>query len=157
MKRIQKFSIVGHMPGKSYVLPGMNEILAAAHSTNRAVYAAIKRDADERVINAVWLSQPRVKACQTCADVVIVHSVTHKRRDRDNIKGGAAKFIFDGLQKVKIIPNDGWEQINLVFDLFRVVAKGEKPRIDVYLLEGYTDKLMINVGAIESALKNQAQ
>ena len=54
-----------------------------------------------------------------------------KNRDKDNILGYALKVIQDSLQEMKIIKNDGWNDIeNFTHDFF---VDKEYPRIEVYV------------------------
>lgn len=67
---------------------------------------------------------------------VIIHFVYYepnKRRDKDNIDSMCRKCVFDALQEVGILPNDGWKEIeNYTHDFY---VDQRNPHIEVYLEE----------------------
>lgn len=54
--------------------------------------------------------------------------VPYKKKDPDNI-AAAKKFILDGMQKARVIKNDGWNQIDAFSDSFHIDK--EMPRVEV--------------------------
>jgi Holliday junction resolvase RusA-like endonuclease len=64
--------------------------------------------------------------------VTITWYCPNKRKDKDNVMAGC-KFIFDALQVVGLIKNDGWNQIAGIVPRFEVDR--ENPRIEVIIEE----------------------
>lgn len=52
-----------------------------------------------------------------------------KRTDPDNISGAGMKFIFDGMQKAKIMDNDGWKQVAGFEHHFKIDK--DNPRVEI--------------------------
>ena len=119
-----KFTI----PGR---LPGMNEYQAACRR-HRMAGAAMKKTAMEQ---CMWqmIAEKRKGTYFECCDIEIKFVEKDRRRDKDNISGFGGKVILDALQKMGIIPNDGWLQVNNLrysWDVDKV-----NPRIEVTLTE----------------------
>lgn len=115
--------------------PGLNELEKAAR-TNKYIAAKLKKHWTKKVADKM--------IGYGSLDEIFLHLTWYedtKKRDPDNI-AAAKKYVFDGLVLAKIIPNDGWKQINGWIDTF-VHGKGQGVRIDIY--EGYDEKLFVNL------------
>lgn len=111
---IQRFFIPG-------VLPGLNEIIGAAHRRNTkhgkwSGYTQMKQQMltmiGAEIINA------RLKPVPSAA-FTFFWGVPDKHSNPDNIRT-AAKFILDALVHQKVLPNDGWQEIVSMTDTFAV-------------------------------------
>lgn len=116
------------IPGR---LPGMNEFIAACNR-HKMAGAAMKKTAQEQCAWAMATAKRKGLHFNSC-DVRIIYHEPNKRRDKDNISAFARKVIFDALQQMKIISNDGWEQVKTVTEQWTVDKKN--PRIEVTLTE----------------------
>ena len=113
------------IPGR---LPGMNEYQMACRS-HWSNGAKMKSDA-QQICELYMAKAKRKKVHFEKADISIVWYEKNKRRDKDNISFGR-KFIFDALQSMGILDNDGWGQIAEIRERFEV-DKGN-PRIEILL------------------------
>ena len=91
----QKFRVPGP-------LPGINDIIKMAKRHPQA-YAKEKRELTNMVRVSVIAAgiQP-----MRCVSVHMTHHEAHRRRDPDNIFGGAQKFILDGIVAAGVLPAD---------------------------------------------------
>jgi Holliday junction resolvase RusA-like endonuclease len=64
--------------------------------------------------------------------VTITWYCPNKRKDKDNVMAGC-KFIFDAMQVVGLIKNDGWNQVAGIVPRFEVDP--ENPRVEVIIEE----------------------
>ena len=88
-------------------LDGMNAIIGAARH-NRYASAAQKREQDDGI---AWvLRANRIGELRGRYSWHFTWHEPNRRRDPDNIES-ADKFIFDALQKVGILDNDGWSRV----------------------------------------------
>lgn len=103
-------------------LPGMNEMIAAAHKRRGKWdgYGELKRDWGQRV----WVEAKRAKLQQVDGPVSVyfVWREKDRRRDIDNIAAGA-KFVLDGLVKAGVIAGDGQKDVFSIDHRFQVDAK----------------------------------
>lgn len=117
-------------------MPGFNDLIAFATThgfrKNGKVYnkyTYIKKLWTDRVCAAILKNN-------ICAvDKVFVFMIwfeRNKRRDPDNI-ASFIKFIFDGLQKAKILKNDGWKEIVGWENTFKI---SDKRGVKVRLIDG---------------------
>lgn len=116
-------------------LPGLNEYIDACRA-HRMKGAAMKKAAMEQ---CMWpmAALKRKGTYFDCCDIAIKFIEKDQRRDKDNISGFGGKVILDALQKMGIIPNDGWQQVNNLrysWDVDKV-----NPRIEVILTEVQND------------------
>lgn len=102
-----------------FVLPGLNEIIAAAKygkgAGNR--YRKLKSDTEMIIFAAVKKS-----GLSPFTEPVFIHFEwiePNRRRDPDNVAAGK-KFCLDLLQKTGTISGDGWKHIAGLKDTFRV-------------------------------------
>jgi Holliday junction resolvase RusA-like endonuclease len=113
------------------VLPGMNEILGASNA-NRFGYARMKKKWGQTVgLFARLQAFPPVSAP---AHFEIECREKNRRRDPDNIAGGAQKIILDGLQEAGLLENDGWEHVLSLLVTWKVDAA--KPGVLLTVREG---------------------
>ena len=112
-------------------LPGLNELIDAER-THRQKGAKLKKDA-ETLIRLSIRQQLRGVKPKTPVHIEYRYFEPDRRRDCDNIAAFAHKVIQDSLVKEKVLPNDGWAQIDGFSDFFAVDAK--KPRIEVTIIE----------------------
>lgn len=111
------------VPGE---LPGMNDILAQSKS-HYAEYSKFKK----QYTTLVQLCA-RHKERIDRANVTITWYCKDQRRDKDNIMAGA-KFVFDGLVKAGVLPDDRWKQIGDITHRFEVDKRN--PRVEIVLTE----------------------
>jgi len=115
-------------------LPTLNEYIGAERASK--FYAAkMKKEATERVF---WEIKAQTK--HLTADKIfltIIYYCKNKRKDKDNIAFGK-KFIFDGLQKSGVIPNDGWDNVEGWVEDFKLDK--DNPRIEVSVVSSHEPK-----------------
>lgn len=112
-------------------LPSLNEIIDASKG-NKYAYVQLKNEAITTVgWSALQLLQS-LRGRTIEADFVITWYCPNKRKNKDNIMAGQ-KFIFDGLQRVGVLKNDGWKQIRDVTHRFEVDK--EHPRVEIEIRE----------------------
>ena len=109
-------------------LPGLNEYQLRCRN-NRFDGARCKQEA-QALCEYALIRLRRNKVHFEKVDVDITWIEKNKRRDKDNISFGR-KFIFDALQSMKILDNDGWGQIGDITERFRVDK--DNPRIEIRL------------------------
>lgn len=116
------------IPGE---LPALNEIINMAKQ--KWSYKDLKKAETDRV---AWeLTRQGAKRLQQITKpiaVTITWYCPNRRKDKDNILAGC-KFIFDAMQSVGLIKNDGWNQIARIVPEFEVDAK--RPRIEIQIEE----------------------
>lgn len=118
-----KFTIDGR-------LDGLNEVIEA-NRINKYKGAKIKKDNETIVI--YYARFQKLKPVTKYPLKVIIHWYEKdRRRDWDNVMS-AKKFIFDGLQKAKIIKGDGQKFIDCIEE-YQHISK-EYPRIEIELIE----------------------
>lgn len=112
------------IPGE---LPGLNEIITAAkcHFGSYATMKEVNTDA------VCWMVKQAPKLVNPI-EVAITWYAKDKRRDPDNVMAGQ-KFIFDGLVKSGIIPNDTWRYVKGITHRFEIDRKN--PRVEVEIQE----------------------
>ena len=116
------------IPGE---LPALNEIINMAKQ--KWSYKDLKKAETDRV---AWeLTRQGAKHLQQFTKpiaVTITWYCPNRRKDKDNILAGC-KFIFDAMQSVGLIKNDGWNEIARIVPEFEVDAK--RPRIEIQIEE----------------------
>ena len=116
------------IPGE---LPALNEIINMAKQ--KWSYKDLKKAETDRV---AWeLTSQGAKRHQQFTKpiaVTITWYCPNKRKDKDNVMAGC-KFIFDAMQVVGLIKNDGWNQVAGIVPRFEVDP--ENPRIEVIIEE----------------------
>jgi Holliday junction resolvase RusA-like endonuclease len=117
---IVEFSIPGE-------LPGLNEIIGAAKS-HFGAYATMKETHTDAVC---WMAKRATKLTRPI-EATITWYAKDKQRDPDNVMAGQ-KFIFDGLVKAGVIPNDTWRYIKGITHRFEIDRKN--PRVEVEVVE----------------------
>lgn len=110
-------------------MPGLNEYVEAER-TNRYVAAKMKKQWTNLVRDiAILTREPRHNRKQ---DVHFHWVEPNRLRDKDNIDF-AKKFIFDGLVKAKVLPNDGWRWVGEISNSYSVDKR--HPRVEVTLTD----------------------
>lgn len=113
-------------------LPGYNELFGAAN-VNRYVGNELKQQAQNAVM---WHIRQQLKGVHYDNPVILHYKFfePNRKRDKDNVEGGAHKIVQDALVKMGVLKNDGWKQIagdtNLVFEVDK-----ENPRVEVEIEE----------------------
>lgn len=118
------------------VLPGMNEIVAAAKGAGGRGYgyAAMKKKATGHVV--IMAKSNRLRPMESPVHVAFewheIRTGKKRGRDMDNIAAGA-KFVFDGLVDAKVITEDNWGHVTSFTHAFKAVAR--KPGVLVTIVE----------------------
>lgn len=113
-------------------LPSMNEIIDTAKMGRGKYshYASMKRVNTDLV---AWTCKSQLKGFKfERVDIAITWYCPDKMKDPDNIMAGQ-KFILDGLVNSKVIPGDGWKQINNISHKFAIDR--DNSRIEVVITE----------------------
>lgn len=112
-------------------LPGLNEIIAE-NRRNYHAGAKLKKEAQYLVTVCI---RKTLKRWQASRPVYMRYTwyEPNKKRDKDNIAAGGRKIIQDALVEMKVLKNDGWNDIVGFQDEFRI-DKNE-PRIEVEIEE----------------------
>lgn len=121
-------------------LPNLNTEIEAAKQRGRTgrvghIYAAHKKQWTSYVRMSL-VRQFSMQGGNTIEDncgFIIKWYVKNKKKDPDNIEFGI-KYILDGLQQLKVIPNDGFCNTSLG-KIHKVYIDKEKPRVEVYIFE----------------------
>ena len=101
-----------------------------AERTNRYIAAGIKKRETARVAWACKEQQLR-PVTRPLVEVIFHWYSKDARKDADNISF-ACKFIFDGLVKAKVLPDDSQKYTGSIVHHFDVDAKN--PRVEVDLI-----------------------
>jgi len=114
-------------------LPGMNEVIASAKQ-HWSKYRVAKHGG--MLLACAGIREAKKKK-EPLGEGPYAFSFTHftsdRRKDPDNIAGGAHKIIFDALQDEEVLENDGWKQVASIHDRFFVDK--DNPRIEVEIVE----------------------
>ena len=114
-----------HIPSS---LPTLNEYINAER-TNRYKAAEMKRTAENLLMWHIKM-QGVVKMIKP-VQIEYKWIMPDRKKDKDNI-AFAKKFIQDALVKMKVLPNDGWNNIDGFTDAFEI---GEKAEVIVKITE----------------------
>lgn len=115
------------IPGR---LPGLNEYISAERR-NRYAAAKLKRDSQNYVAFCA-MAQPLPRILKPV--VISYHFYEpNRRRDHDNVSGFAHKVIQDALVELRVLKDDGWNEILGYIDSFSLDKK--EPRIEVEIRE----------------------
>ena len=111
-------------------LAATNEII----NKNRTHYhaGAKQKKHNTNIVYYECLAQ-KLKPFTKQIDLNVIFYCKNKRKDKDNILGGAIKFILDGMIKAGIIVNDGWKEIGKFNFDFRIDK--DNPRIEIEMEE----------------------
>jgi len=115
------------IPGR---LPGLNEYINAERS-NKHKAAQMKRQAQETIGWHIKSQLPGVKI-EKPVTMIYRWYEANRRRDKDNI-AFARKFIQDSLVEMRVLKNDGWDEISGFVDEFAVDTAN--PRIEIEIME----------------------
>lgn len=112
-------------------LPNLNDYTDAQRS-NRYKGAQLKRDAQDA---CAWAIKTQMRGIHLIKPIYLEYTFyePNRRRDKDNISGFAHKVIQDALVQMKVIKDDGWDEIVGFCDNFAVDKK--RPRIEVVIKE----------------------
>lgn len=113
-------------------LPGLNDLLGAANAGYR-LGNKLKQTAQEL---CEWAIKSQLRGYRTDNPVRLHYAYyePNRKRDKDNISGGAHKVIQDALVVCGVIHNDGWKGVDGFTDLIFEVDK-QNPRIEVTIEE----------------------
>lgn len=97
-------------------MPGLTEVIEACKHADHGrlgkrwnAYAELKKAWSNEI--DLYARQRRMAPITTkCFCFMFVEK--DKRRDPDNFISGGMKLIFDGLQKAKLLQNDGWSHVD---------------------------------------------
>lgn len=114
-----------HIPSS---LPTLNEYINAER-TSRYKAAEMKRTAENLLM---WhIKMQGVAKMTKPVQIEYKWIMPDCKKDKDNI-AFAKKFIQDALVKMKVLPNDGWNNIDGFTDAFEI---GEKAEVIVKIME----------------------
>lgn len=113
-------------------LPSLNEMINAS-KRNKYEYVKMK---DAAIKSVGWsakqaMREEAISRTTFKCDFEITWFCPNMRKDKDNIMAGQ-KFIFDGLQEVGFINNDGWKQIRNVTHKFEVDKHNPRVVVEIY-------------------------
>ena len=109
-------------------LPAINEIIAASKS-HYSKYARVKR-ANTNLV-ALECRVQELKPIDKPVSILFAHYRKSKRKDPDNVAGGAQKMILDGLVTAGVLPDDTMKYIKSLHHTF--IIDKVKPRIEVVI------------------------
>lgn len=109
--------------GKKYKDVTANKYISAERS-NRFVAASLKSQATANAAQWTRKAMNDGISWHWPADLWFHWHVVNRRIDPDNI-AFQKKFILDGMQKAKLLPNDSMEYIGNLHDTFDVVPAGQ--------------------------------
>lgn len=106
-------------------LPSLNDYIA---KINRNKYAGnkFKQDIEDSIL---WVLKSTKRKVEKPVKVKFIWYEQTKRRDKDNVCS-AKKYLFDALQKAKILPNDNNKYIAEIQDEF-IYKQGDKIIIEI--------------------------
>ena len=108
--------------------PTLNEVIKASKSHYMA-YANQKKD-----YTALTMMQVEdMEKVTNPVDIKFTWYRKDRRSDPDNISGGGAKMVLDGLVKAGKLNNDGWREVNSLSHYFEVDR--DNPRVEVEIRE----------------------
>ena len=116
----QKFTIDGRLAGLNELLKGHWTV---RNSTKKEGMGIVQ----------VYATQARIKPVKVPCTVYIHCFEPNKRRDRDNVKGGASKIILDALVNMGVLIDDSPKWV--LDSIATVDYNKEKPRIEVEIRE----------------------
>lgn len=125
------------------LFPSVNEYSRKASQTfgrpgKRNTVANFDKQAIERKVQ--WYLKALKVEPMGQAYFFFTYRELHRQRNKDNICACAKKFIFDAMQKAKLIRNDGWKEIvgwNESFDCVRTDGGVEVRMYDPFQCEAY--------------------
>jgi len=110
-------------------LPHLNKVIRLAKGHWSGYSKDKKRWTEVVALEALAQNVSEVTAP---VDITFKWFTKNRRIDPDNVRF-AAKYVLDGLQKNKILPDDSWRWINGFKDCFAVDA--QNPRVEITLSE----------------------
>lgn len=118
------------IPGR---FPCLNDYIDEAN-LNRHRANKMKQEWTDLVRDIAILSRIRPRRCKQ--DFVFVFYEKNRKRDKDNVDF-AKKFIFDGLVRAGVLPNDGWRWVGDY--QIRVRLDRLNPRVEIYMRDSKED------------------
>lgn len=112
-----------------YSLPSLNEYLSACNK-HPQVGNSMKSKCTQDIC---WCIRKGIRGFHTDKKVIIHYHIYEKniKRDKDNVFAMISKCTQDALQKMKVIDNDGWKNVeNFTHDFF---VDKNNPRVIVWL------------------------
>ena len=106
-------------------LPSLNEYINKLKH-NKYIGNRFKQDVDDSII---WVLKKTKEKIDKPVKVKFIWYEQTKRRDKDNVCS-AKKYIFDALQKAKILPNDNNKYIAYIQDDF-IYKQGDKIIVEI--------------------------
>lgn len=115
---------------------GLNELLSGVYYDyrNKRVVNSVKAKNDKICIDSIRLS--RVFNGVKLQPPIVIHYKFYckdKRRDRSNVQSAFIKSFEDALQKLKILSNDGYDDVVGMTTDFEIDRN--RPRVDVCIEE----------------------
>lgn len=101
-------------------LPNLNDIIQLS-KTHWTKYRAAKESVEQYICLCAREQNGRLPSFSRI-DLACTWFEANKKRDPDNIVA-AKKFILDSLVGLKVIPNDGWDNVNSFHDDWFVSKK----------------------------------
>lgn len=101
-----------------------------AERSSRFEAAKIKKEWTELVM--MEAKAQKLKPMKSPVSIVMFWAVPNAKKDKDNISSIGKKFFLDGLVKAGILKDDGWNDIDMLVDLY-VLMKGCKPSVSIDL------------------------
>lgn len=116
-----------------FTIPGeltdLNTYISAERS-NRFKGASVKKSQMNIVSGCIL--EARLKPVKTSVYITYRFYCKNKRKDKSNVSNYAIKVIEDALVNNRIIPNDGWDDIEGFHSEFYIDKN--KPRIEVEIV-----------------------
>ena len=129
----QKLLITGRFPS-------FNDIIKANRGTKAGHFVGNNQKQKYTDLVAWKCKEQGIKPFEKQIDVTIHWFCKNKMRDKDGIMAGQ-KFIFDGLQRASVIPNDGWTEIGDISHKFSIDKENERVEITMVEVEDGTRSL----------------
>lgn len=114
-------------------MPGLNEIIEASRENKFKANSQKKKYTEIVAYSCISSGVKNVKGKN---DYLFIWFCENKKRDKDNIMAGQ-KFVFDGLQSIGAIENDGWKQVGNITHKFEVDKSN--PRLEVQITRAEDD------------------
>ena len=99
-----------------------------ANRRNRFAGSKLKKEETDRVAWELCKEKPIPKSIRPIHIDFIWHC-KNKKKDKDNV-AFAKKYIFDGMVKAGLLPNDGWNEIEDWTDSFQV---SNEPKVELLI------------------------
>ena len=129
MKGKLEFTIPGTMPNLNDIIKAKATVTSRKGKRIRSKYTDMKA-AETAKVMALAATARREGTMEGKPLIIIHHYEPTRRRDQDNVHGGARKFVLDGLVKANVLANDGWKDVaHTILAFFE--HDPDNPRIEV--------------------------